>query len=122
MGEAARRSGEEASVSFEDDDYDYDHTPNEEQREATKKELRQALRDVRARADENAEKVSEQNQKLYDQAAELRALRAELKDKREHWRPVPIQHEWQPINPQCALCDEPRDSARHTAGNVVPQD
>lgn len=42
-----------------------------------------------------------------------RELLAEVKQMREHWRPVPITHEWQPRNPQCALCDEPRDSPRH---------
>lgn len=48
------------------------------------------------------------------QAEEIKSLHA-------NWRPVPITHEWQPRNPQCALCDEPRDSARHQAErNVVP--
>lgn len=42
-----------------------------------------------------------------------REIDDEVKLMREHWRPVPITHEWQPRNPQCALCDEPRDSARH---------
>lgn len=41
-----------------------------------------------------------------------RRLRAEVEQMREHWRPVPIVHEWQPKE-RCRLCDEPRASARH---------
>lgn len=52
---------------------------------------------------------------------EVGRLKAELEVIKTNWRPVPITHEWQPRNPQCALCDEPRDSARHQADrNVVP--
>lgn len=40
-------------------------------------------------------------------------LKAEVETMREHWRPVPVQHPWQPRNPQCAMCDEPKDSPRH---------
>ena len=44
-----------------------------------------------------------------------RISRAEttIADMREHWRPVPIVHEWQPRNPQCLYCDEPREAVRH---------
>jgi len=47
--------------------------------------------------------------------AEWRAIarKAELEVIRKNWRPVPMTHEWQPRNPQCALCDEPRAAARH---------
>jgi len=56
--------------------------------------------------------VRQQRDTMVDQ---LRALTAEVEQMRAHWRPVPISHEWQPRNPQCALCDEPRDSVRHQA-------
>lgn len=44
---------------------------------------------------------------------DCRKLGGEVDHLREHWRPVPMTHEWQPRNPQCALCDDPRDSVRH---------
>jgi hypothetical protein len=40
-------------------------------------------------------------------------LTAEVEQMREHWRPVPLVHEWEPLDPRCALCDEPRSAARH---------
>jgi hypothetical protein len=40
-------------------------------------------------------------------------LAEEVEHLKAHWRPVPMTHEWQPRNPQCALCDDPRDSPRH---------
>lgn len=46
-------------------------------------------------------------------AAEVRRLAAEVETMKANWSPVPITHPWQPRNPQCALCDEPRDSPRH---------
>ena len=51
-------------------------------------------------------------------AAERRVqrLEKELEVVKSTWRPVPMVHEWQPKNPQCALCDEPRDAARHRVG------
>lgn len=48
-------------------------------------------------------RLTAENKKLADEVAHLKA----------NWRPVPMTHEWQPRNPQCALCDDPRDSARH---------
>lgn len=50
-------------------------------------------------------------------AIEVRKLRAELEAIRKDWRPVPMTHPWQPRNPQCALCDEPRDAPRHQDGS-----
>lgn len=44
---------------------------------------------------------------------QLRTVRAELEAVKRDWRPVPMAHPWQPKNPACALCDEPRDAARH---------
>lgn len=44
---------------------------------------------------------------------DVRLLKVELACVKEHWRPVPMVHEWQPVNPQCALCDEHRDAPRH---------
>lgn len=52
---------------------------------------------------------------LYEKAATVTTLTAQIKNMEANWRPVPIAHEWQPRNPQCALCDEPRDAARHAA-------
>jgi hypothetical protein len=46
---------------------------------------------------------------------EAREAKTEVEHLKTHWRPVPMTHEWQPRNPQCALCDDPRDSARHQA-------
>lgn len=53
----------------------------------------------------------------YHKEAERR-LTAEVEQMKTHWRPVPITHEWTPRNPQCALCDEPRDAARHQACEI----
>lgn len=50
---------------------------------------------------------------LEEREAEVRRLAEEVEHLKTHWRPVPMTHEWTPRNPQCALCDEPRDSARH---------
>jgi hypothetical protein len=47
---------------------------------------------------------------------QVRRLTKEVESMRANWRPVPITHEWQPVNPRCALCDEPRDAARHRVG------
>jgi septal ring factor EnvC (AmiA/AmiB activator) len=44
---------------------------------------------------------------------QVRCLTKEVENMRANWRPVPITHEWQPVNPRCALCDEHRDSPRH---------
>jgi septal ring factor EnvC (AmiA/AmiB activator) len=52
---------------------------------------------------------------LAAEKAASRKLAEEAEQMRTHWRPVPITHEWIPRNPQCALCDEPRDSARHAS-------
>jgi hypothetical protein len=45
---------------------------------------------------------------------ENRDLKKQAKDMREHWRPVPIAHPWQPRDPQCLYCDDPRDAPRHS--------
>jgi hypothetical protein len=50
---------------------------------------------------------------LADQQAEAARLAKEVEHLKTHWRPVPMTHEWQPRNPQCALCDDPRDAPRH---------
>lgn len=47
-------------------------------------------------------------------------LQAEVAEMRRTWRPIPIAHEWQPRDPQCALCDEPRDAERHRAVDHSP--
>lgn len=53
--------------------------------------------------------------------AEIGKLNDEIEVYRKNWRPVPITHPWQPRNPQCALCDEPRDSPRHAEALEGPQ-
>lgn len=62
---------------------------------------------------------------LAQSRAESRKRAEEIDNLHTNWRPVPITHEWQPRNPQCALCDDPRDSARHKVGQIrvawVPQ-
>jgi hypothetical protein len=45
--------------------------------------------------------------------AENAQMQTAMAQMREHWRPVPLAHEWEPRNYQCALCDEPRDAPRH---------
>jgi hypothetical protein len=42
------------------------------------------------------------------------ALRQELTTMRNTWRPIPIVHPWEPRDPRCALCDDPRESQKHT--------
>jgi hypothetical protein len=71
------------------------------------------LRALAAEAERNRYEAASQSQALAD---EVRRLKAELEAVKINWRPVPITHEWQPKNPQCALCDEPRDAARHQVG------
>jgi hypothetical protein len=68
------------------------------------------LKDALAIARADRERM---RQELEKATADLRTLGREVEQMRKHWRPVPITHEWQPKNPQCALCDEPRDAARH---------
>lgn len=50
---------------------------------------------------------------LADRRSETKKLADEVAHLKAHWRPVPMTHEWQPRNPQCALCDDTRDSVRH---------
>jgi hypothetical protein len=81
-----------------------------------KEELRAALRALEYKfEDQCAQTASERRRNA--------ALADENETMRANWRPVPITHEWQPRNPQCALCNEPRDSARHRVAvqeSVVP--
>jgi hypothetical protein len=67
----------------------------------------------KAIAHEAEQARSEAERQVSISAADVRQLAAELEVIRKNWRPVPITHPWQPRNPQCALCDEPRDSMRH---------
>jgi hypothetical protein len=71
-----------------------------------KSELREMMRDLDGRYEIQSADLARERHKVH-------ALTAEVEQMRKHWRPVPITHEWQPKNPQCALCDEPRDAARH---------
>jgi hypothetical protein len=68
------------------------------------------LKDALAIARADRERM---RQELEKATADLRTLGREAEQMRTHWRPVPITHEWQPKNPQCMLCDEPRDAVRH---------
>lgn len=52
---------------------------------------------------------------------QLRELQRAIDEMRKNWRPVPITHPWQPRDPQCSLCDEPKDSPRHQEG-VRPEE
>jgi hypothetical protein len=47
---------------------------------------------------------------------QVRVLTAEIETMRKHWRPIPIPHPWQPKDPHCLLCDDPRDAPRHQEG------
>jgi len=79
-----------------------------------KEELKDIIRGLHAQLDR-------QRIELEAVKRDARQLGAEVENMRANWRPVPITHEWQPRNPQCALCDEPRDAARHQVErSVVP--
>jgi hypothetical protein len=80
-----------------------------------KKHMKQELRDRLVAILELQTQLGEAREKL----ADLGHLRHEVEQMRQHWRPVPITHEWTPRDPQCALCDEPRDALRHQMP-VVP--
>lgn len=69
--------------------------------------------EVRAIRLDYEQQLSRLVSQLAEERGAVRALRAEVADLRNNWRPVPMVHEWQPRDPQCALCDDPRDSARH---------
>jgi hypothetical protein len=56
---------------------------------------------------------------LSEARVEMRKMVEEIKNLRTNWRPVPMTHEWQSRNPQCALCDDPRDSPRHQDQETV---
>lgn len=62
---------------------------------------------------------------LADSRTVNKKLAEEVANVKANWRPVPMTHEWQPRNPQCALCDDPRDSVRHQVDQVrvawIPQ-
>lgn len=68
---------------------------------------------LRAQIEALRKEVEREREKTTDAQADMRKLTREVEQMREHWRPVPIMHEWQPKDPQCALCDEPRAAARH---------
>ena len=46
--------------------------------------------------------------------ARTRLVEADVEMMRKHWRPVPLAHVWEPRDYRCSLCDDPRDSPRHT--------
>lgn len=71
-----------------------------------KEELRATVRGLQVQLEHQSAETARERRKNIKLTEEVETMRA-------HWRPVPITHEWQPRNPQCALCDEPRDSARH---------
>ena len=57
--------------------------------------------------------IAEQKEDLVGLRAQVRGLGQEIETMKTHWRPVPIVHEWQPRNPHCIYCDEPREAVRH---------
>lgn len=71
-----------------------------------KEELRATVLDLQRQFEQQCAETARERRKNMKLTEEVETMRA-------NWRPVPITHEWQPRNPQCALCDEPRDSARH---------
>lgn len=76
-----------------------------------KSAMKAVVRDLVA---EHDAEVSDLKAEARRRDAEIRRLRGEVQNMKTHWRPVPIAHPWQPKNPQCALCDEPKDALRHT--------
>jgi len=73
-----------------------------------KEQLRWRLQEAEAARDGMEARARDAESRIFLLEQELAAVKSS-------WRPVPITHEWQPKNPQCALCDEPRDAARHQA-------
>lgn len=74
-----------------------------------KVELREMMRGLELTYEVQSADLAKERHKVH-------ALTAEVEQMRKHWRPVPITHEWQPKNPQCMFCDDPRESARHQVG------
>jgi hypothetical protein len=87
-----------------------DDEPTAEER--WRRKARRLRREVEAMAAEleAARTKTADRDRLRDQ---LRAVRAELEVVKRDWRPVPMKHPWQPRDPQCVLCQEPRDAPRH---------
>jgi hypothetical protein len=71
-----------------------------------KEELQAKIRDLEYRFEAQCAETAKERRKNLKLVEEVETMRA-------NWRPVPMVHEWQPRNPQCALCDDPRDSPRH---------
>lgn len=80
-----------------------------------KKHLRQALAGQRQESDHARSAAAHATAEMRRQEADIRRLTAEVEQMKANWRPVPITHEWTPRDPQCALCDEPRDALRHAS-------
>lgn len=86
-----------------------------------KDKVRRLIHDADVRVDNAREEADELRSLLAAEGLKAAKLAKEVEHLKATWRPVPITHEWQPKNPQCMLCDEPRDSARHKVdGSVVP--
>jgi hypothetical protein len=64
-------------------------------------------------ADKALDRAIQAERRAAGLAHDVARLQARIDDMTRHWRPVPIAHEWQPTNPECMFCDEPRDAARH---------
>jgi hypothetical protein len=78
-----------------------------------KAKLMRAIHDQDVKVDAYIEEAAELRSLLAAEGHKAATLAKEVEQMKAHWRPVPITHEWQPKNPQCMLCDEPRDAARH---------
>jgi hypothetical protein len=71
-----------------------------------KDELRQMLLGLEMKYKMQSADLAKERHKVQDLTDAVEQMKA-------HWRPVPITHQWQPKNPQCMFCDDPRESARH---------
>lgn len=81
-----------------------------------KEDLRARIRALDRDLGQHREDLEQHREDLAEHRRRIKALDEQIDNFKTNWRPVPMVHEWQPVNPQCALCDEPRDAARHQVG------
>lgn len=91
-----------------------DDPPQGSTKMTKKREMREAIRYHEAMMQEVTQErdAARVHAKQLDTA--VQGLRNQVETMKRHWRPVPLAHEWEPRDQRCALCDDPRDSPRHT--------
>jgi hypothetical protein len=66
-----------------------------------------------AAVEERDRTIAEQKEDIVGLRVQVRGLGEQIETMKANWRPIPIVHEWQPRNPQCVYCDDPREAVRH---------